>query len=204
MITIWCIRRFQFRCSSICPFLLLLLVLDVMFRKSLPKLLSKALPLSFTVTGLTLRSLDTFWGWFCVWYKIGSSLHVDIQFSRHHLLKRLSLFHGGVSSSWILLRALFSSLPLHPYNISRLPEATGVKFLLLANKRYTDTNLIAQLVKNLPAMQETWVWSLGGEDPLEKEMAIHSSILVWRIPWTEEPGRLYSPWGFKSWTRLSD
>ena len=52
--------------------------------------------------------------------------------------------------------------------------------------------VIAQLVKNLPAMQETWVQFLGQEDPLEKEMATHSSILAWRIPWTEEPGRLQS------------
>ena len=48
--------------------------------------------------------------------------------------------------------------------------------------------LVAQLVKNLPAMWETWVQSLGWEDPLEEGMATHSSILVWRIPWTEEPG----------------
>ena len=47
---------------------------------------------------------------------------------------------------------------------------------------------VAQTVKNLPAMQETWVRSLGQEDPLEKGMAIHSSILARRIPWTEEPG----------------
>ena len=53
-------------------------------------------------------------------------------------------------------------------------------------------SLVAQKVKNLPAMQETWVWSLGWEDPLEKGMATHSSILVWRIPWTEEPARLQS------------
>ena len=46
------------------------------------------------------------------------------------------------------------------------------------------------MMKNLPAMQENWVQSLGQEDPLEKEMATHSSILAWRIPWTEEPGRL--------------
>ena len=52
--------------------------------------------------------------------------------------------------------------------------------------------LIAQSVKNLPAMQETWVNFLGREDPLEKEMATHSSILAWRIPWTEEPGGLQS------------
>ena len=48
------------------------------------------------------------------------------------------------------------------------------------------------MVKNLPAMQETWVQFLGGEDPLEKEMATHSSILSWRTPWTEEPGGLQS------------
>ena len=53
-------------------------------------------------------------------------------------------------------------------------------------------SLVAQLVKNPPAMQETWVRSLGWEDPLEKEMATHSSILAWRIPWTEEPGGLQS------------
>ena len=51
------------------------------------------------------------------------------------------------------------------------------------------------MVKNLPALQETQVRSLGREDPLEKEMATHSSSLAWRIPWTEEPGRLYSPQG---------
>ena len=48
------------------------------------------------------------------------------------------------------------------------------------------------MVKNLPAVQETWVQSLGWEDPLEKGMATHSSILAWRIPWTEDPGKLQS------------
>ena len=52
--------------------------------------------------------------------------------------------------------------------------------------------MVAQTVKNLPAMQETQIQSLGQEDPLEKEMATHSSILAWEIPWTEEPGRLQS------------
>ena len=54
---------------------------------------------------------------------------------------------------------------------------------------------MAQLVKYTPAMQETLVLSLSWEDPLEKEMATHSSILAWRIPWTEEFGGLYGPWG---------
>ena len=51
---------------------------------------------------------------------------------------------------------------------------------------------MAQRVKHLPAMQETWVRSLGQEDPLEKEMATHSSTLAWKIPWIEKPGRLQS------------
>ena len=53
-------------------------------------------------------------------------------------------------------------------------------------------SVVAQAVKNLPAVQETGVQSLGQEDPLEKGMATHSSILAWRIPWTEEPGGLQS------------
>ena len=53
-------------------------------------------------------------------------------------------------------------------------------------------SLVAQLVKNLPAMPETWVQSLDWEDPLEKGMATYSSILVWRIPWTEKSGGLQS------------
>ena len=59
-------------------------------------------------------------------------------------------------------------------------------------------------MKCLPAMQEIWVQSLGREDLLEKEMAIHSSILAWKIPWTEEPGRATVHGVAKSWTRLSD
>ena len=58
------------------------------------------------------------------------------------------------------------------------------------------------VVKNPPAKQETQVQSLGQEDPLEKEMATHSSILAWRIPWTEEPGRLQSMGLQKSQTQL--
>ena len=57
-------------------------------------------------------------------------------------------------------------------------------------------SLVVQTVKNLPVIWETQVRSLGQEDPPEEEMATHSSILAWRIPWTEEPGR-YNPWGRK-------
>ena len=58
--------------------------------------------------------------------------------------------------------------------------------------QYSWASLVAQLVKNLPAMWESWVRSLGWEDPLEKGKATHHSILAWRIPWTEEPGGLQS------------
>ena len=60
------------------------------------------------------------------------------------------------------------------------------------NKHVYWASLVAQSVKNLPAVQETQVRSLGWEDPLEKEMATHSSILAWKISWTEEPGGLQS------------
>ena len=62
-------------------------------------------------------------------------------------------------------------------------------------------SLVAQMVKNLPTVQETWVWPLGWEDPLEEGIAHHSSILAWRISWTEEPSVHWVP---KSQTRLSD
>ena len=62
---------------------------------------------------------------------------------------------------------------------------------------------MAQTVKRLSTMRETWVRALGWEDPLEKEMAIHSSTIAWKIPWTEEPGRLVCGVA-KSRTRLND
>ena len=62
----------------------------------------------------------------------------------------------------------------------------------MAHLSFIWASLVAQMVKSLPTVWETWVWSLGQEDPLEKEMATHSSILAWKIPWTEKPGRLQS------------
>ena len=65
-----------------------------------------------------------------------------------------------------------------------------IAFDLLDNLNLTSK--VAQMVKCLPAVRETWVRSLGREDPLEKAVATHSSTLAWKIPWTEEPGRLQS------------
>ena len=61
---------------------------------------------------------------------------------------------------------------------------------LYPDKKIYKASLVAQMVKHLPAMRETRVQSLGWEDPLEKEMAAHSSTLAWKIPWMQEPGRL--------------
>ena len=79
----------------------------------------------------------------------------------------------------------------HSYPLWQVPS------LLVYPYYYSQASLVAQMVKNPPAMQETQVQSLGQEDPLEKEMATHSSPLAWEIPWTEEPGGLHSPWGHR-------
>ena len=85
------------------------------------------------------------------------------------------------------------------------PSACSLGTLLWTNS--VDIIWLSKLSvgKNPPSMQEMRVQSLGQEDPLEKEMAIHSSTIAWKIPWTEEPGRLHVVHGVaKSWTRLSD
>ena len=69
-------------------------------------------------------------------------------------------------------------------------DTHSLAFVLWYDKK--GASLVAQMVKNLPAMQEIQIRSLGQKDLLEKEMATHSSILAWKIPWTEEPGRLQS------------
>ena len=92
------------------------------------------------------------------------------------------------------LQSTFSKsfhLLVSPRHIYLYTHFTGKNTEALAN----GTSLVAQIAKNLPAMQETQVSSLGWEDPLEKGMATHSSILIWRILWSEEPGELQSVGG---------
>ena len=90
------------------------------------------------------------------------------------------------------------------YNISA--SSLGVLFCLRIMGAYLSpgVSLVLQSLKNLPAVQKTQVQSLGQEDILEKEMATHSSILTWEIPWTEEPGGIPFMGLQKSQTRLSD
>ena len=92
-----------------------------------------------------------------------------------------------VKSSWLSPLSLYNDLLCVFFTIFSLKSIfSDITFLL-----------VAQMVKYLPTLWETWVQSLGLGDLLEKEMAIHSSSLAWKIPWSEEPGRLHSPWGHK-------
>ena len=88
-------------------------------------------------------------------------------------------------------------MPATEPELEGIEEAKGINGTVEGDTRgslpcFFWASLMAQRVKSLPAMQETWVRSLGQEDPLEKGMATHSSILVWRIPWAEETGGLKS------------
>ena len=96
---------------------------------------------------------------------------------------RYSIFPISLSSRFIICFFLLSSFSLR-----------SSYFYLVSNSEevYLWTSLVAQMVKCLPTMWETWVQSLGREDPPEKDMATHSSTLAWRIPWMEEPGGLKS------------
>ena len=107
----------------------------------------------------------------------GSSVHGILQ---ARVLERVAISSSRGSSQprdWTHI----SCISLH-WQEDSLPLNTSVIW----------ASLLAQVVKNLPAVQETWVWSLSQKDPLQKGMATYSSILAWRIPWTEEPGGLQS------------
>ena len=114
-----------------------------------------------------------------------------------------SLYYNCICVALVILALILSkyiSMLNHKYICSTLmyllkhacsccQVTQGVDFFV---HRFRVFGVVVQTVKNLPSMWETWVQSLGWEDPLEKGMATHSSILAWRIPWTEEPGKLQS------------
>ena len=89
------------------------------------------------------------------------------------------------------LLCLFSILDSQTFGIRGVFWIHFTQPLQFTNRKMVFL-MVAQMVKNLPAMRETWYQSLGWEDSLEKDMVTHSSILIWRIPWTEEPDRLQS------------
>ena len=128
----------------------------------------------------------------------------------HHFLHPSKSLPSPIPTPYLLIYSffmwIFLSTSLLPSLYLLLPD-----LLLIMTLPWTIwASLAAQMLKNLPAMWETWVRSLGWEDPLEKGMATHCSILVWRIPWTEEPGGLQSmglqrvrhDWAIFTWTTL--
>ena len=99
----------------------------------------------------------------------------------------IDLLDGGNFSAWMPKGKQALAFWLHCcFRLSKCPLP------LLFSRTRICCSAVAQMVKNLPETQETWVRFLGGEDTLEEEMATHSSILAWEIPWTEESGRLQS------------
>ena len=104
---------------------------------------------------------------------------------------------AGSLVPWITVNFTVYRLLTHYLSKERIQSFLSRPFIILFSSLLKNleggwASLVAQRVKHLPAMWETWVRSLGWEDPLEMEMATHSSILAWRISWTEEPGRLQS------------
>ena len=117
----------------------------------------------------------------------------------HFLLQYMKVKHESevAQSCPSLIDPMDCSLPgSSVYGIfqARVLEWVAIAFSIYYLKSCTfgSASLVAQMVKRLPAMWETRVWSLGQEDPLEKEIAAHSSTLAWKIPWMKEPGRLQS------------
>ena len=107
--------------------------------------------------------------------------------------KRIILLH--YFSIYIICNDSFQSLILITISALHHFKSNGTRSMWLPYIQDVFVvlcTLVAQRLKHLPAMQETWVLSLGREDPLEKEMATHSSVLAWSIPWMEEPGGLQS------------
>ena len=133
-------------------------------------------------------------------------------FSSHRAVLEIAIWTLELKFSFQLLYAAIArehhkekTLPDHPFRFPSMvwmssvtadtPWKTNVE-AIKSELWASQASLVAQTVKNPPAVQETQVWSLGQEDPLEEGIATHSSILAWRIPWTEESGG-FSPWGRK-------
>ena len=105
-------------------------------------------------------------------------------------LKGLNLVHRVSEELWTEVHNTVQEEKPKPPPRKRNARQSNCWRRLYKQLSKTEASLVAQMVKHLPTMLETWVWSLGQEDPLEKEMATNSSIRAWKIPWTKEPGGL--------------
>ena len=108
------------------------------------------------------------------------------------LIKEFSKEAGYKINTWESLAYLYVNSERSENRIKEISPFTAATQRIPRNKPKERTSLLTQMVKRLSTMRETQVRALGWEDPLEKETAIHSSTIAWKIPWTEEPGRLQS------------
>ena len=144
---------------------------------------------------LCTRQCDGHWGYGMSKNKLTTQRACSVVEKQTHVRES-----EHVSLRWCTVRWLTVQTLVNTSSVSRLVRAcVSWKDITLSSPW---ASLVAQTVKRLPEVQETRVWSLGWEDPLEKEMATHSSTLAWKIPWTEESGRLQSM-GSQSQTWLS-
>ena len=122
---------------------------------------------------------------------LSTSRILPVQFLKVCLVQNfiLKLYSHLLYSSPLSVHRLAGDCQAYSADPASAPEEVSGTFL-----RTCKASLVAQSVKNLPAVQETWVQSLGWQDPLEEGTATHSSILAWRISWTEEPGGLQFMW----------
>ena len=131
----------------------------------------------------------------CLFSEIGDCPGCELE-KVYNILRLPCLHLGSSAGAYLLLEkiTLYLSISWRHVLLSKKKAMVAIESLLppgivtgLMKVWCCLESLVAQIVKNLPAMQEIWVWSLGQEDPMEEEMATCSSILAWRIPWTEEP-----------------
>ena len=124
-------------------------------------------------TQLSSTDLDSFLymgEWYSIIYMYHNSfIHSSVNVYLSRLLPCPAIVNSAAMNTWV-----------------------HVSFWIMVFSGHMQASLVTQTVKCLSAVQETWVWSLGWEDPLEKGMTAHSSTLAWKIPWMEEPGRLQS------------
>ena len=143
---------------------------------------------SFLITSLWARLVDLLdWMNWSEYLPVTSPCHLCLSERVIWVLSR-SVQVGGFQRSSLPGEACGRWMAFTTYLCKSHSFHSSVGYRLKQNKR----DGVAQRLKNLPAMQETWVQSLGQEEPLEKEMATHCNILAWKVPWTEEPGGLQS------------
>ena len=159
-------------------------------------------PLLDTLTLLIFQTLFSFSSFYFMTFSSSFSL-AGFSVSLRLLLCLYALAWWPYLNFWVIIIYMPSRPKQLSINSWTFPLNSRLVFPICTNISLFGASLVAQLVKDLPAVQETWVQSLGWEDPLEKEISTHSSILAWKISWTEEPGGLQSM-GSQSWTRLSD